>query len=226
MKLTIIVPVLNEADALASFLQHLQPLRESGHQLIVVDGGSSDQSLAVAESLSDLALQSPAGRARQMNAGAARAEGDWLLFLHADTWLPQPFFGWIEQIAQSDLSWGRFNVCLSGKRPIFRVIETCINWRSALSGIATGDQAIFVRRQLFETLAGFVDEPLMEDIDLCRRLRKISTPLCLKQQAQTSSRRWESRGVLRTILLMWELRFRYFFGASPADLVRRYYPSN
>jgi rSAM/selenodomain-associated transferase 2 len=226
MKLTIIVPVLNEADTLASFLQHLQPLRESGHQLIVVDGGSCDQSLIIAEPLCDLTLQSPAGRARQMNAGAARAEGDWLLFLHADTWLPQSFFEWTEPITQSDLSWGRFNVCLSGKRLIFRVIETCINWRSALIGIATGDQAIFVRRQLFESLDGFVDEPLMEDIELCRRLRKISAPLCLKQQAQTSSRRWESRGVLRTILLMWELRLRYYFGATPADLVQRYYPSN
>jgi len=226
MKLTIIVPVLNESDALASFLQHLQPFRESDHQLIVVDGKSSDQSLAIAEPLCDLVLESAPGRARQMNAGVAHAEGDWLLFLHADTWLPQPFFEWSEEIAQSSRSWGRFNVSLSGNQPIFRVIETCINWRSALTGIATGDQALFVRRELFETMDGFVDEPLMEDIEFCCRLRRTSAPLCLKQQVKTSSRRWESRGVFRTILLMWELRLRYFFGAKPAELAQRYYPSN
>lgn len=220
-----IVPVLNEAENLPAFLQHLQPLRASGHQLILVDGGSVDDSLAVAAPFCDLTLSSTAGRARQMNTGAAQATGDWLLFLHADTRLPQPFFEWCEKIASSSRSWGRFNVQLSGQRRMFRVIENCINWRSKITGIATGDQAIFVRRELFQSMGGFVDEPLMEDVELCRRLRKISAPLCFKQPVKTSSRRWETGGVWRTILLMWELRLRYFLGAKPAELVRRYYPS-
>lgn len=225
MQLSIIVPVLNEAENLSAFLQTLQPLRQNDHQLIIVDGGSVDDSLAVATPWSDRVLQSAAGRARQMNAGAQQAGGDWLLFLHADSRLPQPFTEWTEQIFHCTHGWGRFNVRLSGQRTMFRVIESCINWRSRLTAIATGDQAIFVRRELFEALGGFVDEPLMEDVELCRRLRKVSRPLCLKQPVTTSSRRWEAGGVWRTVFLMWELRLRYFLGAQPAELAQRYYPS-
>lgn len=225
MRLSIVVPVLNEAEHLATFLQHLQPLRSAGHELILVDGGSQDESPAIAAPLCDLTLSSAPGRARQMNAGATQATGDWLVFLHADTQLPQPFFEWVEMIADSSKNWGRFNVRLSGQRSIFRVIETFINWRSRVTGIATGDQAIFIRRELFQLLDGFADQPLMEDIELCRRLRRLESPLCLKQPVKTSSRRWETAGVWRTILLMWELRLRYFLGASPTELIERYYPS-
>ena len=226
MKLSIIVPVLNEAETLATFLQHLQPLREMGHQLIVVDGGSCDQSFNIADPLCDLVLHSERGRAKQMNTGATQADGDWLLFLHADTRLPQPLHHWCGRIEKSDRVWGRFNVSLSGSQWWFRIIETCMNWRSALTGIATGDQAIFVCREGFAQLDGFADQPLMEDIELSRRLRRISAPLCINQTVCTSSRRWEERGVLQTIWLMWTLRWRYFFGASPSDLVHRYYPAN
>lgn len=226
MKLSVIVPVLNEASTLAAFLQHLQPLREMGHQLIVVDGGSCDQSFSIAEPLCDLVLHSGRGRAKQMNTGATQADGDWLLFLHADTHLPQPLHYWCDLIESSEQVWGRFDVSLSGRKWYFRVIETCMNWRSALTAIATGDQAIFVRQEQFVRLRGFAEMPLMEDVELSRRLGLISPPLRIKQSVRTSSRRWEERGVFRTIWLMWDLRLRYFFGASPVDLERRYYPSN
>lgn len=225
MLLSIIVPVLNEAATLPAFLDHLQPLRRAGHQLIVVDGGSTDESMSIAESLADRVLQCPPGRAQQMNRGAAQAAGEWLLFLHADTWLPQPAQQWLALMQASPRIWGRFNVRLSGQRRCFRLIETLMNWRSRVTGIATGDQAIFIRRKHFERLAGFAEIALMEDVELSRRLRRISRPLCLKQPVRTSSRRWEEAGVLRTTLLMWQLRLRFFLGANPDDLVRRYYPS-
>ena len=225
MKLSVIVPVLNEAESLASFLRHLQPLRAQGHELILVDGGSSDGSPQFAYPLCDAVIESEPGRARQMNAGAALASGDWLLFLHADTCLPKPFAEWEGLIAQTRQTWGRFNVRLSSDRWFFRIIERAINIRSALTGIATGDQAIFIRRERFNQLNGYADQPLMEDVELCRRLKKRGAPLCLKQPVITSSRRWEAKGVFRTVLLMWELRLRYYLGAKPSELVRRYYPS-
>jgi len=229
VKLSIIVPVLNEASALADFLSSLQPLRQAGHQLIVVDGGSTDESFAIAEPLCNVTLSATPGRALQMNAGAKHASGDWLLFLHADTWLPEISSGWLQhiQIAQNNKTavWGRFNVALSGQHGLFRVIESCINVRSKVTGIATGDQALFVHREVFEQEAGFASIPLMEDIELCKRLRRITAPLCINEPVRTSSRRWEQSGIVRTIVLMWELRLRYFLGASPAELVARYYPS-
>lgn len=226
MKISIIVPVLNEAATLMAFLQHLQPLREMGHQLIIVDGGSCDQSFSAAEPLCDLVLHSERGRAKQMNAGVTQADGDWLLFLHADTQLPQPFHYWCDRIKNNEQIWGCFDVNLSGRKWYFRVIETCMNWRSALTAIATGDQAIFVRREQFVKLGGFAEMPLMEDVELSRRLRRINSPVRIKQSVRTSSRRWEERGVFRTIWLMWDLRLRYFLGVSPVDLEKRYYPPN
>jgi rSAM/selenodomain-associated transferase 2 len=222
MKLSIIVPVLNEAQTLADFLAPLQPLRDLGHEVIVVDGGSDDQSLQVAAPLCDRALSSEAGRGRQMNSGAAQATGDWLLFLHADTWLPAPCNGWLAVIGDSQAQWGRFNVRLSGRQWPFRIIETGINWRSRLTGIATGDQALFLRRKHFSKMLGFADIPLMEDIELCRRLRRVSKPLCLGEAVTTSSRRWERGGIMRTIILMWCLRARYFWGADPVTLAKCY----
>lgn len=222
MKLSIIVPVLNEAPTLAGVLGFLQPLREMGHEVIVVDGGSHDDSPTIALPLCDELISTDLGRARQMNAGAERATGDWLLFLHADTRLPVPFDDWLSLISHSDAQWGRFNVTLSGQQWLFRIIEVCINWRSRLTKIATGDQALFIRRQQFETMKGFADIPLMEDIELCRRLRCDFKPLCLRMPVITSSRRWEERGALRTIGLMWSLRWRYFFGTDPARLTKGY----
>lgn len=228
MKLSIIVPVFNEAATLEVFLAHLQPLRSAGHQLVVVDGGSSDDSFTIAEPLADLTLSSRAGRALQMNAGAAQADGDQLLFLHADTWLPELFSAWLSQLQTLQINktrrWGRFDVALSGSHWMFRVIERAINVRSRLTGIATGDQALFVSRELFQQLGGFAEIPLMEDVELCRRLRRMSAPLCIKQRVKTSSRRWEQGGIVRTILLMWELRLRFFLGASPTELAARYSP--
>jgi len=229
VKLSIIVPVLNEASTLADFLSSLQPLRQVGHQLIVVDGGSTDDSFAIAEPLCDLTLLAEPGRALQMNAGAKQASGDWLLFLHADTWLPEISSDCLQHIqaAQNNKTtvWGRFNVALSGQHWLFRVIEGCINVRSKVTGVATGDQALFVYREVFEQQHGFAAIPLMEDIELCKRLRRITAPLCINEPVRTSSRRWEQAGMVRTIVLMWELRLRYFFGASPTELVARYYPS-
>jgi len=188
-----------------------------------VDGGSHDHSRDIAEPLCDAFIGVDSGRARQMNAGAELATGDCLLFLHADTQLPEPFCAWLSVIRDSEAVWGRFNISLSGRHWLFRVIETCINWRSRLTQIATGDQALFIRRDQFSKIGGFAEIALMEDIELCRRLRCVSAPLCLVMPVMTSSRRWEERGILRTIGLMWRLRWRYFFGADPAELVKRYH---
>lgn len=221
---TIIVPALNEAGQIATTLRALQPFRAAGHSVIVVDGGSTDDTIALARPLADLLLESPRGRSRQMNAGAARANGDVLLFLHADTRLPHNAIEVLQQgLAQSALAWGRYDVRLSGKHFLLRIVERMMNWRSSLSGIATGDQAMFVRREAFQAVAGFPDMPLMEDIALSRILkRKYGPPLCLSVPVLTSSRRWEENGIGRTILLMWRLRLAYFLGASPERLARQY----
>jgi len=223
MKVSIIVPVLNEAQTLATFLGYLQPLRDMGHEVIVVDGSSHDDSSSIASPCCDLLVSAGSGRARQMNAGAEQATGDWLLFLHADTRLPEPFSDWLSIIEHSDAQWGRFNLTLSGQQWLFRVIESCINWRSRLTKIATGDQALFIRRQQFSRIKGFADIPLMEDIEICGRLRRNFSPLCLVMPVLTSSRRWEKGGIVRTIGLMWSLRWRYFFGADPVQLAKRYH---
>lgn len=221
MRLSIIVPALDEAPQIVAALEALAPLRAGGHEVIVVDGGSADGTPSLAAGLADRVLQAPRGRARQMNAGAEIATGDALLFLHADTRLPlnaAPLV--LEALARR--SWGRFDVRIEGRSPLLGVVAFCMNWRSRLSGIATGDQAMFVRRQVFAAAGGFSDIPLMEDVALSARLKKISPPACLPQRAVTSGRGWERRGVLRTILLMWRLRLAYFLGARPEDLARRY----
>lgn len=224
MKLSIIVPVLNESESIAPFLHHLQPLRQMGCELIVVDGGSEDGTVKLAEPFAERLLQSKKGRAAQMNTGAGAASGDILLFLHADTSLPDAAFDQLKQISQSEkMFWGRFDLCLSGKGWSFRLIETMINLRSRLTGISTGDQAMFVSRTLFEKVGQFPELDLMEDIELSRRLKRISKPCCLKQRVITSSRRWEQKGVLKTVCTMWTLRLGYFFGADPARLKRIYY---
>lgn len=226
--ISIIIPVINESAALAANLPLLQPWREHGHELVVVDGGSSDQSLSVCAGLADHVLSAPAGRASQMNAGARVASGDVLLFLHIDTLLPAILPQELpELLSGSDARhWGRFDVRLSGNRLVFRLIETMMNWRSRITGVATGDQAIFVRRDVFEQLGGYAPIPLMEDVQLSKALLKAAgRPLCLRRRVTSSSRRWEKHGIARTILLMWKLRLAYFMGADPAVLHAQYYQS-
>jgi rSAM/selenodomain-associated transferase 2 len=226
LRLSIIVPVLDEAAGMVTALGRLQPLRLRGHEVIVVDGGSRDGSPEAARAVADHVIQSPRGRALQMNAGARTAKGDVLLFLHADTILPADADHLIiEGLDGSGRAWGRFDVRLSGEATALRVVAFFMNQRSRLTGIATGDQAIFVRRATFERIGGFPALALMEDIALTRRLRRVSRPLCLREQLVASSRKWEREGVVRTVLLMWRLRLAFFLGADPAELARRYYPS-
>ncbi|MDQ2777951.1 MAG: TIGR04283 family arsenosugar biosynthesis glycosyltransferase [Pseudomonadota bacterium] len=220
--LSLIVPMLDEAAGIGAHLQALQPLRARGHELIVVDGGSRDASLELAEPWCDQLLRSDRGRARQMNAGAAHAHGDALVFLHADTRLPPDADAAIEAALRAGAAWGRFDVCIEGRSRWFPVIAALMNLRSRLSGIATGDQAIFVQAALFRRVGGFAEVPLMEDVQLSRRLKTISRPACLRQRVLTSGRRWETRGVWRTIWLMWRLRWRYWRGANPEALARAY----
>lgn len=221
--LSIIVPALNESAAIVAALSTLAPLRARGAEVIVIDGGSSDDTMALAKPLADFVISSTRGRATQMNAGAAIARGEVLLFLHADTRLPPQADALIhEGLSRSQQVWGRFDVRIEGKHPLLPAVAAFMNTRSRFTGIATGDQAMFITRDAFAAVGGFPEIALMEDIALSRRLKRVSPPLCLHTRVTTSGRRWENRGVVRTILLMWRLRLAYFFGASPDDLARRY----
>jgi len=221
--LSIIIPVLNEATNIVAALEAVASLRTRGVEIVVVDGGSSDDTVALAKPLADFGVASARGRATQMNAGAAIARGGVLLFLHADTRLPTNADELIlEGLTQSRRTWGRFDVSIEGKHPLLPLIAASMNTRSRLTGIATGDQALFVTRDAFVAAGGFPAIALMEDIQLSRRLKRISPPLCLHARVTTSGRRWERRGVVRTILLMWRLRLAHFFGTSPESLARRY----
>ena len=221
--LSIVIPVLNESAGVVAFLNALATYRARSAEVIVVDGGSSDDTVSRAKPLADFVLSSARGRAMQMNAGAAIARGDVILFLHADTRLPPDFDKLIhEGLARSQHAWGRFDVAIEGSHPLLPIVGTSMNVRSRLTAIATGDQAMFVTREAFDAVGGFPEIALMEDVALSRRLKGVSRPLCLRARVTTSGRRWESRGVVRTILLMWRLRLAYFFGASPDDLARRY----
>lgn len=224
MRLSIIIPTRNEQAVIETTLVSLQPLRQAGHQIIVVDGHSKDKTVTLAENLVDRCITAPCGRARQLNMGARIAERNILLFLHADTVLPPQADHLIVQALTTHLSdWGRFDVKLSGQARLLRIVEWLMNKRSCLTGIATGDQAIFVKRNLFEKVNGFPDQPLMEDIEISWRLNQFSKPICIKQPVITSSRRWEEKGIIRTILLMWGLRLGYFLGLSPNYLHKLYY---
>lgn len=222
-RLSIIVPTLNEAPGIVATLERLQRMRTAGHEVIVADGGSGDATRALAAPLADRVLTAPRGRASQMNAGAALARGDVLLFLHADTRLPADAGRLIlDGLASSGRAWGRFDVRIEGTHPLLRTVAWLMNLRSRLTGIATGDQAIFARRDAFDAAGGFPPLALMEDVAASAALKHASRPLCLREPVVTSGRRWESRGVVRTILLMWWLRLRYFLGASPERLARIY----
>jgi rSAM/selenodomain-associated transferase 2 len=220
--LSIIVPVFNEGDRIGEALAALAPLRQRGVEVIVVDGGSNDTTVQSALPSADHVITASRGRARQMNAGAAAADGEVLLFLHADTTLPPDADRLvIDALVGSNRVWGRFDVRIDGPGSL-SVVAAMMNIRSRLTGIATGDQAMFVGRAAFAAAGGFPEIELMEDIALSRRLKAFSPPLCLQQRVVTSGRRWQQRGILRTILLMWRLRLAYFFGAKPAALARQY----
>lgn len=220
--LSIVMPVLNEAQGIDAQLDALRPLCDRGAELLVVDGGSTDDTARRVQARGVRLIAAPRGRARQMNAGAAASQGRYLLFLHADTRLPPDADRLVEQALSGAAVWGRFDVRISGRHPMLRVIATMMNWRSRWSGIATGDQALFVRRSAFDAVGGFADQPLMEDIDLSRRLRAVTPPACRRERVLTSGRRWESRGVWRTMVLMWCLRWAYWRGESPQRLAERY----
>jgi rSAM/selenodomain-associated transferase 2 len=223
MRLSIIIPVLDEGEGIASALDALAELRLLGVEVIVVDGGSRDATVQRARLRADCVISAARGRAVQMNRGAESAAGDVLLFLHADTRLPSAAEHVVlNELARSGRAWGRFDVHIEGAHPLLPIIAFFMNMRSRLTGIATGDQAIFVRRDAFQAAGAFPPIALMEDIALCKRLKRISPPLCLRERVVTSDRRWENNGILSTIVLMWSLRLAYFFGADPNKLAQRY----
>jgi rSAM/selenodomain-associated transferase 2 len=224
VKLAVVVPVLNESAGIVATLSGLQAMRARGVRIVVVDGGSGDDTAAQARALADDVINSARGRARQMNAGARHIgmAADALLFLHADTRLPSEAEAAVINALRAGARWGRFDVRIDGTAPLLALVGWLMNRRSRLTGICTGDQAIFVERGLFEALGGWPDQPLMEDIEFSRRARRVAPPAALRQTVVTSGRRWEQGGIWRTIVLMWSLRWRYFRGADPAELAREY----
>jgi rSAM/selenodomain-associated transferase 2 len=218
---SLIIPVLNEQGAVATLLQDLRE-RYPDSELIVVDGGSNDQTVALAMPLCDQLLMGEAGRAAQMNLGGQLARGPYLFFLHADS-RPTISAAALEEVIRSNPQWGFSRIRLGGEAFAYRVIEWFINHRSRLTSIGTGDQMLFLQQSLFDSCGGFDAIPLMEDVALCKRLRESCAPLILTQQVVTSTRRWERGGIARTVLRMWALRFAYYFGASPQTLHRHYY---
>ena len=222
-RFSIIVPVLEEAGGIEAALAALQPYRLRGEaEVIVADGGSRDATRALAAPFADRVIEAPRGRALQMNAGAKASDGDILLFLHADTTLPPAALELVAEAIDGGREWGRFDVAIDGEGALLAMVAWLMNARSRLTGIATGDQAIFVRRAVFETAGGYRPIPLMEDVALSRTLARSSRPSCLHARVTTSARRWQRRGTLRTIVLMWRLRLAYSLGEDPHRLARRY----
>ena len=220
-RLTIVIPVLNEAAIIGPALQALEPLRARGAEVIVADGGSRDSTAQLARPFADQVIATPRGRGAAMNAGATAGTGDLQLFLHADTTLPYHADDLIER-ALMHRCWGRFDVRIAGRHPLLRIVGRMISLRSRLTGVATGDQAMFVTREAFEAVGRFPDLPLMEDIALSQELKRLCRPSCIGTPIITSGRRWEQYGVVRTIVLMWQLRLAYYLGVAPALLARRY----
>lgn len=222
MKISVVIPVLNEEAGLPALLLQLNQMAGPTVEVILVDGGSDDQTVALAEQAGLTVIKASRGRARQMNLGATHASGDVLLFLHADNALPP---GW--QLALREklippLCWGRFDVRIQGKAVMLPVIASFMNLRSSWTGIATGDQAMFISRDAFQAVGGFPDQALMEDIEMSKRLLQMSRPACISNRTTTSGRRWETRGVWTTIFLMWRLRWRYWRGQLPSELAKDY----
>ena len=221
MNISVVLPVLNEEQSIRGTLQSL--IRLTPYEIIVVDGGSRDRTLEICKEFAVDVMHAERGRARQMNVGARRSSGEVLLFLHADTRLPQSALNDIAAaLSDSRYLAGRFDVELAGAHWMLKVIGTLINCRSRATKIATGDQALFVRREVFERMGGFPDIPLMEDIAFCRALKRIGGVACLRSRVITSARRWERDGVWRTIFKMWSLKVCYLAGVSPMRLKRFY----
>lgn len=225
MKIAIIVPVFNESLVLSKLINDLATLKQAANpdfELVFVDGGSTDNTAALIQAAGLCVINSPKGRAWQMNTGATQTTGDVLLFLHADTQLPQNAIKTIAACLVGNICWGRFNVRIAGKPWMLAVVSHMMNWRSRLTGIATGDQAMFMTREVFQKIGGFPDQALMEDIEASRRLRRLSRPACIGIPVITSGRRWEKRGVWKTIFLMWRLRWAYWRGQNPQKLAELY----
>lgn len=220
--IAIIVPILNEAENLAALIDQLSVLKQSGAELVLVDGGSTDNSQQILMASKLETISAARGRSWQMNAGVLYSDADILLFLHADTALPANALALIEQAISEGADWGRFDVRISGVHPMLKIIAFMMNWRSRLTAIATGDQAIFMSRAIFNNVGGFAEQPLMEDIEISKHLKKISRPKCLPQKVTTSGRRWQKNGIWKTILLMWRLRFAYWRGVSASKLAAYY----
>ncbi|WP_372739524.1 TIGR04283 family arsenosugar biosynthesis glycosyltransferase [Neptunomonas sp.] len=218
---SIIIPMLDEARIIVAKLQALQYLRPRC-ELIIVDGGSRDAGRDLAREWVDKLVESPAGRAKQMNAGAQASSAELLLFLHIDTEVPANLMKILP--IQRDVYdyWGRFDVTIDGQHWMLPIVAFFMNMRSRVTGIATGDQGIFVSRSLFDKVGGFPDQPLMEDIEISRRLLSEVRPICIRQKVTTSGRRWEQKGAIRTIVLMWSLRWAYWCGEAPDKLAERY----
>ncbi len=228
--LSVIMICLNEGDNVRRSLQALSGWRERGAEIIVVDGGSRDDTIAQVTPLADGVIETPKGRAHQLNAGAAVARGRILMFLHADTLAPTDGDLIVQQAiappttlySPTSLAWGRFDVRIQGQSLWLGLVATLMNLRSRLTGIATGDQALFMTREAFDMVGGFAQQPLMEDIEICKQLRQLSKPICLRDKVITAGRRWDTKGVWRTIFLMWSLRWRYWRGESAESIAQDY----
>ena len=222
MKVSVVVPVLNEAEYLPPLLLQLRQLIDQAVDVVVADGGSTDATVNLVRQAGFCVVVGSRGRARQMNLGATHAKGALLLFLHADNRLPADWLEAVQSQFTPKKCWGRFDVRISGRSSMLPIIATLMNWRSRWTGIATGDQAMFMTREAFLKVGGFPDQPLMEDIEMSRRLLDISRPACIASKTTTSGRRWESRGVWSTIFLMWRLRWRYWRGHPAIELAKDY----
>ena len=222
IKLSIIIPTLNEANQIEQYLNRLQTLRQLGHEVIVVDGGSIDDTVSLVSSLCDHVCQSQQSRSMQMNCGAELATGECFVFLHADTVLPDNILEYFSSINNIEGKWGRFDISLSGRNWLFRIIESCMNSRSSFTGIVTGDQVMFVGEELFNRVGGYPEIALMEDIAISSSLIKFSKPIRIREKVISSSRRWEKNGIVKTIMKMWVLRLLYFFDYDTNKLAKRY----
>jgi rSAM/selenodomain-associated transferase 2 len=218
-RISVIVPVRNEAASIANTLAGLR--EPEVLEILVVDGGSQDGTVELARSLADRVIEAPAGRARQMNAGAAMARGDLLLFLHADSTPPRGFAAAIVEACAGAIG-GRFDVALDASGTAYRVIEAAINLRSRWSGLFTGDQGLFIRRDVFDALGGYPDQPLLEDLALAQAMKRCGRSVALRLRLRTSARRWQRHGVVRTVLLMWWIRALYCLGVAPERIERLY----